>query len=431
MSIFIWAASRLPSTYQEVEYIESSGTQYIDLWMVFTNNVNVEMDIAFTAARSGWSGIIWANKQNSSYSWAWGISASSMTYQKSGSSDKHIDWSWTPTLNEKYNFSLSGSTVKRDGTTVATISWTIGTYSTPINATLFKVASQSSSNSWFPYNVSARIYYCKVYSSGTTLTRNLIPCYRKSDSVVWMYDLINSVFYTNSWTGTFAKWADVYLNELKEAYLWYSWKPNSNTVVYRPLKEDFKDYSWNWYDLTSNGTITLTTLNWAKCSKSSWGSAYLQSTTVPLPSWSSARTISMRYAEVTSSSTHYMFMYGEATSPKLFWLNTSSWNFRFNYGWNLWTSYYVTLNQWALYTITWWSWTLKIYVNGNQELSTTSYSLNTTAVSSTYTCRLFNRNNNTSYPSTWYLSDVIVENKVWSASEILDYYNDNKASYWL
>jgi hypothetical protein len=48
------------------------------------------------------------------------------------------------------------------------------------------------------------IYYFKIYISGI-LSKEFIPCYRKSDNVVGMYDVINDAFYTNSGTGTFIK----------------------------------------------------------------------------------------------------------------------------------------------------------------------------------------------------------------------------------
>lgn len=38
---------------------------------------------------------------------------------------------------------------------------------------------------------------------------NLVPCYRKSDGEIGMYDLVNGVFYTNSGSGTFIKGDDV------------------------------------------------------------------------------------------------------------------------------------------------------------------------------------------------------------------------------
>jgi len=38
---------------------------------------------------------------------------------------------------------------------------------------------------------------------GTTLVRNMIPCYRRSDLKPGMYDTVNNVFYTNSGSGEF------------------------------------------------------------------------------------------------------------------------------------------------------------------------------------------------------------------------------------
>ena len=39
--------------------------------------------------------------------------------------------------------------------------------------------------------------------------RHFIPCYRKSDNVIGLYDLVEGTFYTNSGTGTFTKGSDV------------------------------------------------------------------------------------------------------------------------------------------------------------------------------------------------------------------------------
>ena len=58
-------------------------------------------------------------------------------------------------------------------------------------------------NSWeSSYYASMKLYYFKAWSSWT-LVREMIPCYRKSDSVIWLYDIVNDVFYTNAGSGTF------------------------------------------------------------------------------------------------------------------------------------------------------------------------------------------------------------------------------------
>ena len=50
-----------------------------------------------------------------------------------------------------------------------------------------------------------QIEYLEVYNTENTLIRKLITCYRISDNVIGMYDIVNDVFYTNSGTGSFEK----------------------------------------------------------------------------------------------------------------------------------------------------------------------------------------------------------------------------------
>ena len=56
----------------------------------------------------------------------------------------------------------------------------------------------------------ARIYrdFCKIYDNDN-LVRDFVPCYRKADDEIGMYDMANGVFYTNAGTGTFLKGPDV------------------------------------------------------------------------------------------------------------------------------------------------------------------------------------------------------------------------------
>ena len=65
---------------------------------------------------------------------------------------------------------------------------------------------------WYNGNLNAyakmKLYVCKMYE-GNTLTRNFVPCYRKSDNVIGLYDLVGEKFYTNSGSGTFKKGSDV------------------------------------------------------------------------------------------------------------------------------------------------------------------------------------------------------------------------------
>jgi hypothetical protein len=53
----------------------------------------------------------------------------------------------------------------------------------------------NSSKSPFRY-CKGRVYNLQV-TLNNTLTRNLVPCQRKSDSVYGLYDLVGGVFYTS------------------------------------------------------------------------------------------------------------------------------------------------------------------------------------------------------------------------------------------
>ena len=55
--------------------------------------------------------------------------------------------------------------------------------------------------------LNAQIYSC--VNRGNNITQILIPCYRKSDNVIGMYDTVGNVFYISAGTGTFTKGADV------------------------------------------------------------------------------------------------------------------------------------------------------------------------------------------------------------------------------
>ena len=58
------------------------------------------------------------------------------------------------------------------------------------------------------YSFKGKIYYFR-WNRGADVYKELVPCYRKSDNEIGMYDIINDIFYTNQGTGTFTKGDDV------------------------------------------------------------------------------------------------------------------------------------------------------------------------------------------------------------------------------
>ena len=191
----IYTAVRLPSEYQQVEYIASSGTQYIDTGIGSTNTTGVKLDAQFTSAGI-LLGVLEANvgrfqpyfREVDSIIAHTILGGGALTITTTKASDRNT-----------YEYNVSNRDIKFNGTSVGSVG-NIGATSNHIY--IFK------RNHATPVACSAKLYSLKLYDNGT-LTRDFVPCYRKSDFEVGLYDLVNDVFYTNQGTGAFTKGGDV------------------------------------------------------------------------------------------------------------------------------------------------------------------------------------------------------------------------------
>lgn len=115
----------------------------------------------------------------------------------------------------KHKVELSKNGLYLDGTK---LNFTAGTSMANANLILFRVLND---NRVFL----GKIYSTKVYDDNI-LIRDLVPCYRKSDNVIGMFDLVNNVFYTNAGSGTFLKGNNT---------------SNNNYIKYKPKDADGYD----------------------------------------------------------------------------------------------------------------------------------------------------------------------------------------------
>ena len=173
------------SNYTAIDYLESTGTQYIDtgLTMEKADSVRLEMEAHLT--------------NNGNYGGVNGY----MQYQASlGSGNKGL-------FVVDYNGSTHIEKVTFDGTTKYTQDWTSAYSET--NNKIGVIGMGNKGNAWWTdpsANKNAQIgkwYYIKVYKSGK-LVRDYIPAIRNSDGVAGLYDKVEGKFYTNSGTGSFA-----------------------------------------------------------------------------------------------------------------------------------------------------------------------------------------------------------------------------------
>ena len=202
LSSSVVGVPRIPSSYQEIEYIKNSGTQYINTGVLPTDNTKVEANFAITDLTANRNYVVGTYKGASnkvysriqfSYSetsfWGWGKQYT--TGIQNCNTDKHY------LELTKNSFILDDSNVYTP---------TDHDFSTSAYIYLFCV-----NNNGVPNTISdgVKIYDLKIYD-GTTLVRDFIPCYRKSDSKPGLYDLCGSIcsltgtpFYINAGTGDF------------------------------------------------------------------------------------------------------------------------------------------------------------------------------------------------------------------------------------
>lgn len=186
--------SQLPTEYQEVEYIQSSGTQYIDTgYKPTSNNLRIACEFEYTADHSASS--VFGSESSSKYS----IVPYGAPGFYVGSSIQLLVQ--TTALNTKYALDAHANagtlTVSLNGT--ANSASYSGSILTTVNIGVFCNIIAGVANQF----CSMKLYAMYIYDNGN-LVRDFVPCYRKPDNVAGLYDLVNNVFYTNAGSGVFA-----------------------------------------------------------------------------------------------------------------------------------------------------------------------------------------------------------------------------------
>ena len=190
----------LPTGYTQLEYIESTGTQYIDTGYNLTSEV-LKYDLEFETTSSTSSFTLIGNSDDGDTNF--GINFYSNQFYVGTSRWLLSGNSWTK--NQKYH-----KTIEANNGTLTVITDGVSQSAT-YTSTLYKKSSIalfackcdtkfSNSGSY------AKVYQAKIYDNNV-LVRNYVPA-KDSSNVVGMYDLVEGKFYTNKGTGTFSAGAE-------------------------------------------------------------------------------------------------------------------------------------------------------------------------------------------------------------------------------
>ena len=197
----------LPEAYQEVEWIQSTWPQYMNLAYKPKDTTRIQFKYIYT--NYSWNVFIWTMWNSDNDDWRF-FRASNVTYFDMW--NWRINWNYVTSTSEIYETEIWNYYVKNLKTWTNVLTWTTQwSYTKTYDIQLF-----------YPNTDYWKIYYVKIYE-WATLVRDFIPCYKKSDNVIGLYDLVGNQFYTNSWTGTFTKWPNIEKPIPKIVKLYNNW----------------------------------------------------------------------------------------------------------------------------------------------------------------------------------------------------------------
>ena len=208
----------LPDGYTELEYIQSSGDQYINSGYAPNQNTRVVADgqlMGQTTASVGFFGVrdtVAVNSPNKFIAWsmATGQSIRSDYFGTSSSPTSSISVVGKRiTINKNRNICSFGETVLTN---------TVATGQCQNNMFLFAENDGGKAN----YFGSIKLYSCQVYDNDN-LIRDFIPCVN-SEGAVGLYDMVGAQFYGNAGSGTFTAGPEVPQPEPEptlDPYIWY------------------------------------------------------------------------------------------------------------------------------------------------------------------------------------------------------------------
>ena len=201
----------LPEGYTEFEYVQSTGTQYINTGFQPNQNTRVTATAYLTAQDAG-AWLFGARNSNAVATFGF------LTYKNAYRSDYNTDQnkSIPATYSDPFDIDKNKNQTQINGETEATS--TAGTFQ--CNYPLILFANNTGGNI-YGFG-SGKIYQLSIYDNGI-LVRNFIPC-QNPNGEIGLYDTENSQFYGNAGTGVFIAGPEVPRPEpdpTLDPYTWY------------------------------------------------------------------------------------------------------------------------------------------------------------------------------------------------------------------
>lgn len=183
----------LPNGYTQLEYIQSSGTQYIDTGFPPNQNGRIVVDFDLLTQNTAYTGLFGCRTSGNSGFLVFARTGSPAYQSDFGTEQLYSDGTaYGRHIIDKNKLSFFVDGVLKSTHTSTSLS--VG-----YNAFLFAINKAGSAMSG--YICTARLYSCQIYDNDTMI-RDYVPC-RTSGGEVGLYDLVGGEFYGNAGMGTF------------------------------------------------------------------------------------------------------------------------------------------------------------------------------------------------------------------------------------
>jgi hypothetical protein len=186
--------------YQPLDYIETTGTQYIDTGYLPTPDTGIELDFMWLGSgTTAWVPVCGMRGANSNF-YCWFIQYSASAYVALSPNYSTYDPAGGYTLmrNKRYKLSNAKGATLINGRVSHNTPLTIK-QETKDTFHIGCISNNGTIDNRQPY---MRIYGFQIFEKFAPVC-DMRPCRRKADGVLGLYDLINGKFYTNKGTGEF------------------------------------------------------------------------------------------------------------------------------------------------------------------------------------------------------------------------------------
>lgn len=181
--------NKIAKEYQRVYYIEGTGGAYIKTNYNATNESRVILDVELTTEGTDIYGYYNKNEKNRFHIY------NATGYIEAGWGEEHR--SLIKLRNKRYLFEFDKQNFYIDGQ----LKHTFSDFAFKSGNITIGMLYRSTGN--LISNYSPQKIYRNTYYTNNVIVHDFVPCYRKTDNNVGMYDLVDGLFYENAGRGEF------------------------------------------------------------------------------------------------------------------------------------------------------------------------------------------------------------------------------------